>query len=78
MAFSYNKLWKVLIDRGMTKEQFRTQAKLSPTTVAAMGRGEGISPKVLERICVSLGLQPGDLMEYVPGETGEADNGTQK
>ena len=70
MPFSYNKLWKMLIDRGMTKEQFRNKAKLSPTTVAAMGKGEGISPKVLERICSALEIQPGDLMEYIPGETG--------
>ncbi len=64
MAFSYNKLWKILIDRGMTKEQLRLSAGLSPTTVAAMGKGEGISPKVLSRICEALGVQPGDIMEY--------------
>lgn len=65
MSFSYNKLWKILIDKKMTKEQFRLQAKLSPTTIAAMGKGEGISPKVLERICVTLDCQPGDIMEIV-------------
>ncbi len=65
MAFSYDKLWKILIDRKMTKEMFRTKVGLSPTTVAAMGKGEGISPKVLERICVSLNCQPGDIMEVI-------------
>jgi DNA-binding Xre family transcriptional regulator len=70
MAFSYNKLWKVLIDRGMKKEQLRILAQMSPTTMAAMGKGEGISPKVLERICAALSCQPGDIMEYVP----EPDN----
>lgn len=69
MSFSYDKLWKILIDKKMNKEQFRVLTKLSPTTVAAMGKGEGISPKVLERICDILRLQPGDIMEYIPDET---------
>lgn len=68
MAFSYNGLWKILIDRSMTKEQFRILIKASPTTIAAMGKGEGISPKVLERICNSLDVQPGDIMEVVKQE----------
>jgi DNA-binding Xre family transcriptional regulator len=68
MAFTYNKLWKMLIDKKMTKEALRLSAKLSPTTLAAMGKGEGISPKVLGRICAALGVQPGDIMEYVEDE----------
>ncbi len=66
MAFSYDKLWKLLIDKKMTKENFRLLIKASPTTIAAMGKGEGISPKVLERICVAFDCQPGEIMEYVP------------
>jgi len=66
MLFSYNKLWKILIDKGLTKEEFRKQNKMSPTTIAAMGKGDGISPKVLERICKALQVQPGDIMELVP------------
>lgn len=69
--FSYNKLWKILIDRGMTKETFRVSANMSPTTIAAMGKGQGIAPKVLERICVVLNVQPGDVMEVVPDEPTE-------
>ena len=69
MAFSYDKLWKLLIDKKMTKENFRLLIKSSPTTIAAMGKGEGISPKVLERICVAFNCQPGDIMEYVPNQS---------
>ncbi len=69
MAFSYDKLWKMLIDKKMTKENLRVLTKSSPTTIAAMGKGEGISPKVLERICKALDCQPGDIMEYVPDDT---------
>jgi putative transcriptional regulator len=65
VPFSYNRLWKILIDKKMTKEQFRLLTKLSPNTVAAMGKGEGISPKVLERICSTLKVQPGDIMEHI-------------
>ncbi|MDE7274232.1 MAG: helix-turn-helix domain-containing protein [Lachnospiraceae bacterium] len=65
MAFSYDKLWKLLINKKMTKENFRILIKASPTTIAAMGKGEGISPKVLERICIAFECQPGDIMEYV-------------
>lgn len=69
MPFSYDKLWKTLIDKKMTKEAFRNLIKASPTTIAAMGKGEGISPKVLERICKAFDCQPGDIMEYVPEKT---------
>lgn len=65
MAFSYDKLWKILIDKKMTKEAFRVAIKASPTTIAAMGKGDGISPKVLERICKAMNCQPGDVMEYI-------------
>ena len=66
MAFSYDKLWKLLIDKKMTKEKFRILIKASPTTIAAMGKGEGISPKVLDRICTAFECQPGDIMEHIP------------
>lgn len=69
MAFSYDKLWKLLIDKKMTKENFRLLIKASPTTIAAMGKGEGISPKVLERICMAFDCQPGDIMEFVPSQS---------
>ena len=63
MAITFNKLWHLLIDRGMTKEDLRIAAKLSPTTIATMGRNEGVSFKTVEKICITLGVQPGDIME---------------
>ena len=72
MAFSYDKLWKLLIDKKM-KEKFRILIKASPTTIAAMGKGDGISPKVLERICMAFDCQPGDIMEYIPNHTTNAE-----
>lgn len=66
MSFSYNRLWKMLIDKGMTKEELRIALKLSPSTIAKMGRGERVSLEVIERICRFFNCQPGDLFEYIP------------
>lgn len=66
MSFSYNPLWKILIDKGMTKEQLRKALQLSPSTIAKMGRGEKVSLDVIEKICRYFDNQPGDLFEYVP------------
>ena len=51
MGFSYDPLWKLLIDKKMTKEQLRLQVKASPATIAKMGRGENVSMDLLDRIC---------------------------
>lgn len=61
---SYKPLWKILIDKGMTKEQLRVACGLSSATIAKMGKGEFVSMEVLHKICVNLNCQPGDLLEY--------------
>lgn len=68
MTFSFNPLWKVLIDKGMTREEMRTALGLSPSTMAKMSKGEFVSLEVLHRMCSYFDVQPGDLMEYVPEE----------
>jgi DNA-binding Xre family transcriptional regulator len=77
-VFSYKRLWKILIDRGMTKEQFRILLGASSSTIAAMGKGVGVAPRVLERICDVLGCQPGDIMEYIPDEKNSSRNSEEK
>lgn len=71
MSFSYKPLWKILVDRGMTKEDLRTALKISPSTIAKMGKGEYVSMEVIHRICKHLDCQPGDLIEYVPDQNKE-------
>lgn len=66
MTFSYKPLWKILVDKGMTKEDLRLALKLSPSTIAKMGKGENISMDVIHRICIYFNCQPGDLLEYIP------------
>lgn len=68
MTFSFNPLWKLLIDKDMTKEDLRVALNLSPSTIAKMGKGENISLGVLQRICDYFDCQPGDLMIYIPDE----------
>lgn len=66
MALSYNGLWKLLIDKGMKKLDLKELTKMSPSTLAKMGKNEPVSLSVLERICAALGCDIGDIVAYVP------------
>lgn len=65
MSFNYNKLWKMLIDKGITKEELRRTANLSPNTIAAMGKNKSVSLDVIDKICKSLNCEPGDVFDYI-------------
>lgn len=67
----YNRLWKLLADRGMKKTDLKEI--LSPNTIAKMGKGETINCSVIDKICCFLDCQPGDIMEYL-GENCEYSN----
>ena len=71
MAVSYNKLWKLLIDRKMKKKELIEQAGVSRTTIAKMGRDENVSTDVLSKICGALNVDIGEIMEMVPDAGGE-------
>ena len=68
MSFSFHPLWKLLIDKQMTKEQLRVALGLSPTTIAKMGRGENVSMDVLGKICGYLECELSDVVEYVQND----------
>ena len=68
MAVSYNKLWKLLIDKKMSKAELRRAAKVAPNTMTKLSRDEEVSIAVLERICGILGANIGDVMDFVPDE----------
>ena len=68
MAVSYNKLWKILIDRGMNKTQLCKRAKISTNAIAKLGRNEDVRVEVLTRICVELGCSLDDIMEIITEE----------
>lgn len=72
MAVSYNKLWKLLIDNKMNKGDLGKAVKLSPNTVAKLGKDEMVSLDIVMRICKVLHCDIGDIMEIVPDENNGA------
>ena len=64
MAISYKKLWKLLIDKGMKKNLGRI-AGISSSTLARLGKDENVSSDTLNKICMALGCDIGDVMEIV-------------
>ena len=65
MRISYNKLWKLLIDKNMKKSDLKTRAGISSTSLAKLGKGENITTEVLLRICEALDCDISDIMEVV-------------
>lgn len=63
MSVNYNKLWKLLIDKGMTKTDLRIATEMSSTTLAKLGRNENVSMDVLLRICSTLDCNVGDIVD---------------
>jgi len=63
MGVSYNKLWKILIDRNMTKTELRLKAGISTMALAKLGKNEDVSMGVLKKICSVLSCDFGDIME---------------
>lgn len=63
MSVSYNKLWKLLIDKNMNKTMLREQANLSSGTVAKLGKNENVTTDVLVKICKALNCDISDIVE---------------
>lgn len=63
MSISYNKLWKLLIDKNMTKTQLRQQADIATSTLAKLSKNEQVSMEVLLKICKTLDCGFDDIME---------------
>lgn len=63
MEVSYNKLWKLLIDKGMNKTQLKDVAGLSSSTISKMGKNEQISMDSMLKICKALNCDIGDIVE---------------
>lgn len=64
MAISYNKLWKLLIDKKMTAADLRKQADIAPNTLTRMKKDQEVTMQVLERICEVLDTDFGEIVEY--------------
>ena len=68
MKANYNKLWKILIDKKMTKTDLRNATKISSSTLAKLGKDELVSTDVLTKICDFLGCSIGDVMDLEKDE----------
>ena len=68
MAVSYNKLWKLLIDRKMSKADLRRAANIAPNTMTKLNRDEEVSLSVLMRICGVLQVNIGEVMDFIATE----------
>ncbi len=66
MAISYNKLWKLLIDKKMSKADLRKAAGIAPNTMTRLRRDEEVTLAVLNKICSALEVNIGDIMEFLP------------
>lgn len=74
MAVSYNRLWKLLVDKKMSKADLRKAAGLAPNTMTKLRRDEPVAMTVLDKICETLNTDYGDIMQYTPNDQ-EKQNG---
>ena len=65
LSISYNKLWKLLIDRGMKKKDLQQVSGVSAASIAKLGRNGNVTTEVLLKVCKALGCDISDIMEIV-------------
>lgn len=68
MAITYNKLWKLLIDKSMTKTDLKNTTGMNSATLANMGKNKFISLRMVDKICKELDCQIEDVVEFVREE----------
>ena len=65
MVVSYSRLWKLLVDKKMSKAELRKAANISPNTMTKLRRDEYVAMEVLSRICFVLNVDFGDIVQFV-------------
>ena len=68
MSVCYNKLWKLLIDKGMKKKDLRLATGITTTALAKLGKNEHVSTEILTKICKALDCDLADIIELVKNE----------
>lgn len=71
MAICYNRLWKLLIDKGLKKTDLKAIANISNSTLAKLGKGEYVSLEIIERLCRALDCNVEDIMEITSEVIGQ-------
>ncbi|MGI5899798.1 MAG: helix-turn-helix domain-containing protein [Christensenellales bacterium] len=65
MRISYNKLWHIMLDKKMNKQDLKRATGISTASIAKLNRGDNITTDVLVKICVALGCDITEIMELV-------------
>ena len=68
MSISYDRLWKLLIDKKMTRTELKEAAGISFNVLAKLGRNEVVSMESIYKICLALGCDIGDVVRLEKGE----------
>ena len=71
MSISYNKLWKLLVDKKMSKADLRKAADNSPNTMTKLRRDEPVNLAILSRVCDVLECDFGDIIQHIPNAENE-------
>lgn len=71
VTYSYNRLWKLLIDKGLNRTELKTLTGLSTNVIAKMGRNENVNLATLAKVCAALKCELSDIVEVTGG------NGTE-
>ena len=66
MAVNYDKLWRILNERGMMKTELIREAKISTNAMAKLGKNEDVRVNILEKLCTSLDCKLDDIVEFIP------------
>lgn len=78
MALSYKKLWKLLIDKGMNKQDLKKVSGISTASIAKLGKGDNITTDVLLKICRALDCDIADIMEISNDDKNQSTNDGSK
>ena len=74
MTISYNKLWKLLIDKNMTKTQLRLATGMTSNALAKLGKDESVQLDILVKICEVLDCNIGDIVDFKINLNNNTDN----
>ena len=73
LKISYDKLWKLMIDKKINKTQLIQEAKITSNSMAKLGKNESVQIEVIEKICQVLECNIADVVEFI--EEGVSNNG---
>ena len=78
MRFSYNRLWKLLIDKNINKQKLKELSGISSASVAKLRKGQNVTTNVLLNICNALDCNVEDIMEIYPDPVDSTKKGTHR